>query len=473
MLLESRSKLICTIGPASSDIETIKAMILNGMNVARLNFSHGTHASHKELIDKIRKASSDLGKYVGILQDLCGPKIRLGNLPDEGIKLRSGEIAILTESSQSMADTIPVDYEGLHNEVKVGESILISDGMIDLLVESIDGVKVICKIINGGVVFTKKGVNLPQSKLRIPAFSVKDREDLEFGLKEKLDFVALSFVRNAEDLNEIRYIIEQSDFHPRLIAKIEKPQAIENLSEIMKVVDGVMVARGDLGVEMPLEQIPHMQKEIIRKARECGVIVITATQMLQSMVSSPRPTRSETTDVANAVLDGTDALMLSDETASGNYPVEAINTLSKIARSAESYSGSSLNLNIDSMDEARRSVWGVGRAASWLAKDIGAKVIVLVTVTGYAAYSVARFRPEATILALSPTLESCRRMSIIWGIDAILVDNFIDKNDMIRVAISKVKETGLATTGDKIIITAGLPLGTYAPVNFLQIIDVD
>ncbi len=485
MLSKSKTKLVCTIGPASANIDIIRNMILSGMNMARLNFSHGTHETHKVLIDMIHKASAELGMHVGILQDLCGPKIRLGILPDEGIQLRAGENVILREASRSTEGTIPVDYEGLHKEIKIGESILIADGIMDLEIIEINDYDVVCKVISGGMAFTKKGVNLPKSKLRIPAFSAKDRADLEFGLKERLDYIALSFVRSAEDLEEISDIISNSSYHPKLIAKIEKPQAMENLESIIKAVDGVMVARGDLGVEVPFEEVPHMQKIIINKARSCGAMVITATQMLQSMVLSPRPTRSETTDVANAVAEGTDALMLSDETANGHYPLEAVKTLSKIAKAAERYSLSSLSMDFAPLDYSKRLdnsqgsdvyaeelILGLARAACWLAKDINAKAIVAMTSTGYTAYSIARFRPSSIVLALAPTDEACRKISLIWGTEAILIDEVKSSEEMISVAIEKVREAGYARLGDKIVVVAGLPFGTHAPINFLRVVDI-
>ncbi len=473
MVKHSKTKLVCTIGPVSNSREMIKKMIENGMNVARLNFSHGNHDTHRATIRLVREVAAELGVYVGILQDLCGPKIRLGRLPDEGVRLIDGQEAVLAASDDDCSGCIPVDYPGIYNEVKEGERILIADGMMELAVNRVEGRRIYCRVVTGGIAFTRKGVNMPQSKLQVSAFSEKDRADLLMGLEEEVDFVAMSFVRSVKDLDEIKKVISGSRNAPKLIAKIEKPQAVENLDEILEAVDGVMVARGDLGVEMPLEQIPHVQKRIIKAARMAGRMVITATQMLASMVASPRPTRGETTDVANAVLDGTDALMLSDETANGRYPDLAVETLSKIARAAEPYAMSSLSL--DSVDSYGASSFtrAIGRAACWLAKDINAAAVVCFTTSGYAAYSISMFRPDCKILAVTLTKSVCRKMSLIWGATAVLGKGVTDTDTLIAEARLKAKEAGVAKAGDKIIVTAGLPFGLTSTTSFLRIIEVD
>ncbi len=469
----SKTKLICTIGPASNSRETIKKMIENGMNVVRLNFSHGNHDSHRATIKLVREVAAELGVYVGILQDLCGPKIRLGSLPEDGIRLVGGSEVILAASDENCPDCIPVDYHGIHKELEVGERILIADGLMDLIVTKIDGCKIYCKVITGGIAFTRKGVNMPQSNLQVSAFSEKDRADLLMGLEEQVDFVAMSFVRSAKDLDEIKSIIAKSDYKPRLIAKIEKPQAVDNLSEILDAVDGVMVARGDLGVEMPLELIPHVQKKIITSARNAGRIVITATQMLASMVASSRPTRGETTDVANAVLDGTDALMLSDETANGKYPELAVETLSKIARAAEPYTKSSLSMDSSVVCSEGSLTKAIGRAACWLAKDVNAKAIVCYTSSGYAAYSISMFRPDCKIIALTLSKGICRKTSLIWGATPLLTNEVTDTDNLVAGAVKHVKESGAAKKGDKIVITAGLPFGKTYTTSFIRIVEVD
>lgn len=467
-----RTKLVCTLGPASNTPEIIRDMIIKGMNVARLNFSHGTHETHKATIKLVREISEELGVHVGILQDLCGPKIRLGKLPEEGVRLVFDEEAVFASSGENCHGCIPIDYPGIHKELKVGERLLISDGTMEVLVEKIEGPKIYCKVISGGIAFSRKGINMPQSNLQVESFSKKDREDLNMGLKENVDFVALSFVRSAEDLEEVRSVLHNCGNPPKLIAKIEKPQGVENLDEILAVVDGVMVARGDLGVEMPLEEIPHVQKKIILSARLAGRMVITATQMLASMVTSPRPTRGETTDVANAVLDGTDALMLSDETANGHYPVLAVETLGKIAKAAEPYAVSSLSLDNVGVDDQRSWTIAIGRAACWLAKDVNASAIVTFTSSGYTAYCISRFRPDCRILALTLSEELCNKMSLIWGTTAMPSLPVEDTDMLVETAKTKALESGVAGKGDTIIVTAGLPFGQTRTTSFLRIIRI-
>lgn len=469
----SKTKLICTIGPASNSREIIKKMIENGMNVARLNFSHGNHDSHRATIKLVREVAKELGVYVGILQDLCGPKIRLGNLPEDGIRLIDGSQVVLADSSENCSDCIPVDYVGIHKELEVGERILIADGLMDLIVTKIDGVKIYCKVVTGGIAFSRKGVNMPQSNLQVSAFSQKDRADLLMGLEEKVDFVAMSFVRSANDLKEIKSVIAESNYKPRLIAKIEKPQAVDNLDEILDKVDGVMVARGDLGVEMPLELIPHIQKNIIKSARSAGRFVITATQMLASMVASSRPTRGETTDVANAVLDGTDALMLSDETANGKYPELAVETLSKIARAAEPHTISSLSNDTSIVCSEGSLTKAIGRAACWLAKDVNASAIICYTAAGYAAYSISMFRPNCKIIALTNKEDICSKMSLIWGTTPMLTEEVKDTDNLVAGAVEIAKNANAIKKGDKVVITAGLPFGQTYNTSFIRIVDVE
>ena len=468
----TKTKLICTIGPASNSESTIRKMIENGMNVARLNFSHGTHESHRETIRLVRKIAKEMGVKIGFLQDLCGPKIRLGKLPEEGVRLIVGDYVALASSDEKCENALPVDYPKLHDEVQVGERILLADGMMELRVTGIDGVKVICEVITGGVVYTKKGVNMPQSDLHVPAFSEKDREDLKMGLEEKLDFVALSFVRSAKDLEEIKSIIDNSEHKPLLIAKIEKPQAVTNLEEILDVVNGVMVARGDLGVEMPLEEIPHVQKHIIAQAKKAGRITITATQMLASMVKAQRPTRGETTDVANAVIDGTDALMLSDETANGDYPDVAVATLARIARAAEQHNKHTPDFDSSLFRNTHSFTLAIGRAACWLAKDVGAKAIVSYSATGLAPYCISRFRPECELLVLTFEERVCSMMSLIWGAQAVYSEVMTDMDSVVETAKIKAIESGLVEQGDTIIVTAGMPFGKTGTTSLLRLVQI-
>ncbi len=468
----TKTKLICTIGPASNDPAIIRKMIENGMNVARLNFSHGTHESHRATIKLVRSIAREMGVRVGFLQDLCGPKIRLGKLPEEGVRLIVGDYIALASTKEKCENALPVEYDDLHKEVNIGERILLADGMMELRVTGIDGVKVICEVITGGVAYTKKGVNMPQSDLHVPAFSEKDRVDLQMALEEKLDFVALSFVRSAKDLEEIKSIIDKSEHKPLLIAKIEKPQAVDNLEEILDVVNGVMVARGDLGVEMPLEEIPHVQKYIIKQAKKAGRITITATQMLASMVKAQRPTRGETTDVANAVIDGTDALMLSDETANGDYPDTAVATLARIASAAERYNKHTPDFDYSLFRESHTFTLAIGRAACWLAKDVGAKCIVCYSSTGLAPYCISRFRPECELLVLTYDEKVCNMTSLIWGAQGVISEVMTDLDSVMETAKIKAIEAGLAEQGDTIIVTAGMPFGKTGTTSLLRLIQL-
>jgi pyruvate kinase len=465
------AKVICTIGPASSSPEMIRKLIENGMNVARLNFSHGTHDTHRETIKKIRTIATELGCHVGILQDLCGPKIRLGILPEDGVRLVQGEFVALKSANEYQAGVLPLQYPDIHKDLEPGESILIADGMMELVVERVEDENVICRIITGGQAYSRKGVNMPGSALSVSAFSDKDRDDLKMGIKEGVDYVAMSFVRSAEDLKEIRSIIAEANYKPKLIAKIEKPQAVENIVEILEVVDGVMVARGDLGVEVPLEMVPVLQKNIIRAARTHGKFTITATQMLMSMVSNPRPTRGEASDVANAVLDGTGAVMLSDESANGKYPIEACATLGRIAAATEPHMPDFLSMSHNLRIDDSVSL-AMGRAAGWLAADIKASAIVAFTKSGSTALAVSQFRPHCPIIAMVPDENVCNQLAISWGVTAFLTKNHNDTDAMFEAARVLVLEKGLAKAGDLIILTAGVPLGVPGKTNLLRVLKV-
>lgn len=467
-----KTKIVATLGPSSFDRETISDMIDAGLNVVRLNFSHGSHEQHGQVIDMVRELADEKKVCVSILQDLCGPKIRLGVLPEEGIKLRPGDTCIMAAEDHAKGGVIPVQYPNLSKDLSIGDRILLADGAMDLMVEDISGYNVKCRVLNGGVAYTKKGVNMPSSNLSVVAFTEKDRDDLMFGLSKGVDIVALSFVRSAADLVKIRDIISRDKNQPLLIAKIEKPQAVKNLDEILTMVDGVMVARGDLGVEMSLYEVPVIQKQIIRQARKEGKIIITATQMLKSMVTNYRPTRAECTDVANAIFDGTCAVMLSEETASGEYPVEAVSVMNRIAIATES--NVQYKLDITSLEHiSDKSVaWAVGRSASWLARDLDAKAIVAYTNSGFTARSVARFRPDCPILGLTPHLETARKMNLSWGVIPGICDSFADAEEMFSSAAEMTVAMGLAKKGDRIVITSGVPLGVKGSTNLIRVYEI-
>jgi pyruvate kinase len=467
-----RTKIVCTIGPASDTPEKIRDLISAGMDVARLNFSHGDHETHRRTIRAIRTVAREFGKEIGILQDLGGPKIRLGNLLAGVRKLEVGEEVVLSPGEESATEVIPVAYAYLLQDIEIGNRILLADGTIELLVMDKKEGKIICKVLVGGMIMSHKGVNLPTSTLRIPAFTEKDRQDLCVGLEERVDFVALSFVRHEVDLDPVLQILDQVKRRPMLIAKIEKPQAVERVEKILAEVDGIMIARGDLGVEMPLEEVPIIQKSVIRMARRAGKPVITATQMLTSMMRSPRPTRAEATDVANAILDGTDAVMLSEETAAGAYIKEAVSTLDRIARATEPYMDEQAFMEETTPEPLPATPAAISRAACWLARDLGAAAIVASTSSGTTARLVARFRPLTPIVALTNHPQVQRQLALSWGVIPDLVEAFIDTDQMFASARASALDRGIAKHGDRLIITAGVPVGVRGTTNLLKVMEL-
>ena len=468
-----QTKIVCTLGPATTSPERIRQLILAGMDVARLNFSHGDAATHRNTIRSIRTLSRELGREIGILQDLAGPKIRLGMLPVPERELRTGDRVAFSPGESRDPAVIPVDYPYLLEDVAVGNRILLADGLVELEAEAIAGDRLVCRVIAGGVISSRKGMNLPLSHLRIPSFTDKDREDLRVGLEEGVDFVGVSFVRHEKDLEPIHEMIRgHGGARPLVIAKIEKPEAVERLAWILNQVDGLMVARGDLGVEVPLEEVPIIQKRIIRAARRAGKPVITATQMLRSMVSSPRPTRAEAADVANAVLDGTDAVMLSEESAVGDYPIEAVAMLDRIARVAEPHRREADLLEEPDSRFLRETEACVSRAAARLAYDLKAAAIVAFTQSGKTARFVARFRPDRPVIALTPSLETQRQLSLSSGVIPTRVESFSGTDQIFALVSSWAVEKGVARKGDRLVVTAGVPLGTPSSTNLLRVLEV-
>lgn len=467
-----KTKIVCTIGPATSSPERLRELMEAGMDVARLNFSHGDHESHRQVIETIRRLSVELDREVGILQDLGGPKIRLGVLPVAQRGLTTGEEVVLTSATSSESEVIPVNYPYLLEDVAVGDRILLADGTVELRVKEKKSRQIACEVLVGGAIQSRKGVNLPSSDLRIPAVTDKDRVDLAFGIEQKVDFVGLSFVRKPDDIDPVLEMIETVEQRPMVIAKIEKPQAVERLEEILAKVDGVMVARGDLGVEMPLENVPMIQKRIIGLALEAGKPVITATQMLRSMVENPRPTRAEAADVANAILDGTDAVMLSDETAVGSYPVEAVKILTRVAQATEPYLKCSTTADDVIPKLLPKTPAAIGHAAYRLALDLEAAAIVATTSSGSTARLVARFRPPCPVAGLTSNLRTQRQLSLSWGVIPIKVDTFGDTDQMFRQAESWVLQHELARPGDLMIVTAGVPLGVSGTTNLVTVIEI-
>lgn len=468
-----RTKIVCTIGPRTDSEETIERLIAAGMDVARLNFSFGDPASHRRTIRSLRAAAGRAGKEIGILQDLAGPKIRLGNLREGRRRLLHGKRVALVAGETSQDDSIPVAYPNLFEDIDVGNLILLADGTVQLAAVDKGEGKILCEVLVGGVVLSHKGVNFPRSRLSVTAFTEKDRADLELGLAEGVDFVALSFIRTVQDLDPARRIVERLEHPPLLIAKVEKPQAVENFEQILSAVDGVMVARGDLGVEMPLEEVPMIQKRIIRMARKAGKPVITATQMLTSMLENPRPTRAEATDVANAILDGTDALMLSDETAMGKYPLEAVATLDRIARATEAYLDERRFLSEEVSELLQTVPAAISRVACLLALDVHAPVIVATTSSGNTARLVARFRPSVPIMALTDRAKTQRQLMLSWGVVPYLPGAFEDTDQMFASARAWALEKAMAGPGDRLVITAGVPVGVSGTTNLLKVMEME
>ncbi len=465
-----KTKIVATIGPASSDPEVLKKMIAAGLNVARLNFSHGTPDSHRAMVETIRRLSREGGREIGILQDLSGPKIRLGNIKDR--VLETGSTVRLSVGSDEADDSLPVGYQYLLEDVGVGEQVLLFDGKLNLRVTAKDGQYLTCEVVIGGPISSHKGVNLPHSDLRIPAFTDKDRADLTVGLEAGVDFVAMSFVRSAKDLIPVREMIGRASTHPLLIAKIEKPQAVSNIEGILDVVDGIMVARGDLGVEMPIEEVPVTQKKLIRAARHRGKLVITATQMLGSMVNSPLPSRAEVTDVANAILDGTDAVMLSEETAMGQYPVEAVAMLDKVSRQTEPIMDNKAYLMESQCDRLDPIACAITRAVSILAQDLRSKVIVAATQGGGTARLVAHLRQPVPVIGLTSNPATIRQLSLSWGVIPALIQPCESIVLLEQLASEWLVKHGLAAKGDKVFLTCGLPLQTSGTTNLIKLLDI-
>jgi pyruvate kinase len=468
-----KTKIVATLGPASNSPDMIKQLARAGVNVFRLNFSHGTKSEHAARVEHIRTFARNENICLGILQDLGGPKIRLGQLPDDQIELTTGSQVYMVPSqkAKSSQNVLPVDYPYLLKDVKEGARILLADGTMELLVEKIIDDAVVAKVLVGGVVRSHKGVNLPSSALRIPAFTEKDREDLEFGLSLGVDFVALSFIRHEDDLKPLREMIQDVPDPPLIVGKIEKPQAVERLDAILNAVDAVMVARGDLGVEMKLEDVPIIQKRIVREAKRRAKPVIIATQMLLSMVNNPQPTRAETSDVANAIIDGADAVMLSEETAIGQYPIEAVKMLDRIAIATEAVLEDFIQDSVGELVE--NSVENAISRSAWeIARELGASAIVASTASGMTARLVARFRPSMPIIAVTHRESTFRQLSLSWGVIPAITKHFTSTDEMFQEARQWVVEHSVATSGDRIVVTAGIPIGQMGTTNLIRVMEI-
>jgi len=466
-----KAKIVATIGPASQDEGTLENLIKVGMNVARMNFSHGTHEQHAERIVRIRKVAEKLGISVGILQDLQGPKIRIGAL-DEPIQLTEGEVVSLyaTESTppEGGGKKIPVDFRQLFDSVRTSDRLLLDDGRLALEVVSCkDRNALTAKVVVGGPLSSHKGINLPGVRLRISGFTEKDEADLAFGIAQEVDAVAISFVRTADDVKKVRYAMERfskGGRMPMLIAKLEKPEAMDNLDEILDNVDGVMVARGDLGVELPPERVPALQKHIIRTANARAKLVITATQMLESMITNPLPTRAEASDVANAIFDGTDAVMLSAETASGKYPVEAVQMMDRIVREAETHflewGTEQAVLGFEQSDAA-----SMARAAQALANDKNVTAVACFTTQGRTAWLMSKIRPRVPVMAFTPDEKTYHRMAFMWGVRPQQVQFANSLEEMLDHVDGALMRSDVVQSGDQVVLVCGFPVGAIRPPN--------
>jgi len=465
--LLQHTKIVATIGPASDSPEMICKMLLAGMNVARLNFSHGNYDDHALRIKRLREASEELDLPLMLLQDLQGPKIRVGLLPGEGMTLTPGESLTLVPIADysGQPNTVGIDYPYVAEEAESGTQVLLDDGLLELWVEKIDGNAVVCKVVEGGLLKSHKGVNFPSLNLRLPSMTEKDRRDLEFGIEQGVDLISLSFVRRPEDIQTLKGLLQAKGVDIPVLAKLEKPQSIANLEAIIDECDAIMVARGDLGVEMSPEKVPMIQKQIIRMCNQKGIPVITATQMLDSMIHNPRPTRAEASDVANAIMDGTDAVMLSGESAIGDYPVEAVKMLARIAREVEP-SMQFVNYPPRSSDDAE----AISEALHAIDNAMDLHCIVAFTETGYTANLASEERPRAPIVAYTPDPKIYRRLCLNWGIRPVLLHRFEGTfSQVIAQAERDLLDRNFAAPGHKVLIMGGIPFGRSGSTNFLKI----
>jgi pyruvate kinase len=466
--LHHRTKIVATIGPASNSPEIIRKMILAGMNVARLNFSHGTYDDHARMIAMLRAVAADMDMPITLLQDLQGPKVRVAQLPQGEIELRDGQTVTLVPSTDFDGEpgTIPIDYDLLAEDAAVGEQVLLDDGLLELKVWGIHGSQVECEVIEGGLLKSRKGVNFPGLDLQLPAMTSKDEKDLDFGLSQGVDWISLSFVRKADDVVALKERLARlGHAYTPVIAKIEKPQAIDKLESIVAVSDGIMVARGDLGVEMSPEHVPMLQKHIIRMCNLRNIPAITATQMLDSMIRNPRPTRAEASDVANAIVDGTDAIMLSGESAVGEYPVKAVEMLAKIARAVEK------EIDFPALPPSDGDeTHALSEALNAIDKTMTLRLIVAFTSSGYTALLASKERPSVPVVALTPNRGIYHRLNLIWGVIPILIDHQVETfEDLVLQAERNLLERSMAKPGDKILIMGGIPTRHAKGTNFLKI----
>lgn len=467
--MRRRTKIVCTIGPATSSQAAIARLAGAGMEVARINFSYGTRDEHAKVIARIRAVSRKLGRPIGILQDLAGPKLRVGELPGGLVSLRAGAEVVLNTGGKVGAEEIPVPLPALAAAVGPRQRLLLSDGRIELRVLGVRGKRIRCKVRVGGVLRSHQGLNVPDAALPIRTLTKKDLQDLKFGVSQGVDWVAMSFVREAADLKPLRRALKRAGSSAGVMAKIEKHEAVEHLDEIVEAADGIMVARGDLGIELPIDQVPVLQKAIIAACNAAGKPVVTATQMLESMVESPRPTRAEVSDVANAVFDGTDAVMLSGETAVGRYPVEAVEVMARVVARAEGSFDFEAHLEESTALPCHTVTDGISQATCSLAHDLCARAIITATSTGHTALMVSMHRPEAPIVAVTPNVATQRRLTLIWGVRPLLAPRGKSTDELIVKAIDEARKAKLVRAGDVVVITAGVPAGVPGHTNLVKV----
>ncbi len=468
-----KTKIVCTIGPASESVEMLSKLIDAGLNVARLNFSHGDHEEHGQRIKNIREAASAAGKTVGILLDTKGPEIRTNNMENGAIELESGKKVIVSMTEVlGTPEKFSITYEGLIDDVHVGSKILLDDGLIGLEVVEVrkDQGEIVTNILNSGTLKNKKGVNVPGVSVKLPGITEKDAQDIVFGIQQGVDFIAASFVRRAKDVLEIRQLLEEHGAsHIGIIPKIENQEGVDNINEILEVSDGLMVARGDLGVEIPAEEVPLVQKQLIKQCNELGKPVITATQMLDSMQRNPRPTRAEASDVANAIFDGTDAIMLSGETAAGSYPVEAVQTMNNIASRAETALDFKDILSNRSKNSERNMTDAIGQSVAHTALNLDVNAIVAPTESGHTAKMISKYRPKAPIIAVTSSDSVSRRLSLVWGVHARVGRKVNTTDEMLDMGIEESLNSGIIKHGDLVVVTAGVPIGESGTTNLMKI----
>jgi pyruvate kinase len=467
-----RTKIVCTIGPASESVDMLKKLIQNGLDVARLNFSHGTYEEHAQRIQNIRQAAKEVGKDVAIMLDIKGPKIRTGLVKDGAVELKNDARIVLTTEPIEIGDEhrVSISYAGLPEDVSPGSILRIDDGLIGLVVEKVEGPDIHCRVTNGGILKNRKGINAPGVKLRIESVTEKDIADIRFGVRHGVDIIAASFVRKASDVLDVRRILEEENADLDIISKIETQEGLDMIDEILEVSDGLMVARGDLGVEIPAEEVPLAQKMLIAKANRLGKPVITATQMLDSMERNPRPTRAEASDVANAIFDGTDAIMLSGETAAGKYPAEAVAMMASIAKRAEEALYGNLVPSRRAKSETERNVTdAMSHAVASIANELNANAIITATSSGHTARMVSKHRPQSPIIAVTHRPEVARRLKLSFGVYPVVVPKAKTTDEVLAVSVEGALSSGLVTHGDLIVITAGVPVGIPGTTNLIKV----